>query len=139
MQSYLSAFSGYYTTADTGYKDEGGYLWIMSRSDDIINVAGHRLSTGAIEEVLASHPNVAECAVIGVADKLKGEVPLGTVMLKAGVDHPRNEIVKELIQMVREKIGPVASFKTAIIVKRLPMSRYLCIVHIDIIQIFCLT
>lgn len=122
-QSYLSAFSGYYLTADAGYKDEDGYLWIMSRTDDIINVAGHRLSTGAMEEILASHPDVAECAVIGVADELKGEVPLGTVVLKAGVERPEAEIIKELVQMVREKIGPVASFKVATVVKRLPKTR----------------
>jgi len=123
QQSYLSAFSGYYLTADAGYIDEDGYLWIMSRTDDIINVAGHRLSTGAMEEILASHPDVAECAVIGVADELKGEVPLGTVVLKAGVDRPDNEIVSELIQMVRKQIGPVASFKVATVVKRLPKTR----------------
>jgi len=123
QQSYLSAFPGYYLTADAGYIDEDGYLWIMSRTDDIINVAGHRLSTGAMEEVLASHPDVAECAVIGVADELKGEVPLGTVVLKAGVDRPDNEIVSELIQMVRKQIGPVASFKVATVVKRLPKTR----------------
>jgi propionyl-CoA synthetase len=122
-QSYLSAFPGYYATADAGYKDEDGYLWIMSRTDDIINVAGHRLSTGAMEEVLAAHPDVAECAVIGAADALKGEVPLGIVVLKAGVERPGDQIVKELVRMVREGIGPVASFKTAAIVKRLPKTR----------------
>jgi propionyl-CoA synthetase len=121
--SYLSAFSGYYLTADAGYKDEDGYLWIMSRTDDIINVAGHRLSTGAMEEVLAAHPDVAECAVIGVTDEIKGEVPIGTVVLKAGVDRPHEEIVRELVQMVRERIGPVASFKIATVVKRLPKTR----------------
>lgn len=122
-QAYLSTFPGYYLTADAGYKDEDGYLWIMSRTDDIINVAGHRLSTGAMEEVLASHPDVAECAVIGVADQLKGEVPLGTIVLKAGVNRPKEEIVQELIQMVRERIGPVASFKVATVVDRLPKTR----------------
>ncbi|RMF02862.1 MAG: propionyl-CoA synthetase [Chloroflexi bacterium] len=121
--SYLSAFPGYYTTADAGYIDEDGYVWIMSRTDDIINVAGHRLSTGGMEEVLASHPDVAECAVIGVADELKGEIPLGMVVLKAGVNRDENEIIKELIQMVREKIGPVASFKVATTVDRLPKTR----------------
>lgn len=121
--SYLSAHPGYYVTADAGYKDDDGYLWIMSRTDDIINVAGHRLSTGAMEEVLASHPDVAECAVLGVADELKGEIPVGTVVLKAGVDRPHDEIVRELVQMVREKIGPVASFKIATVVKRLPKTR----------------
>jgi propionyl-CoA synthetase len=122
-RSYLSAFEGYYSTADAGYKDEDGYVWIMSRTDDIINVAGHRLSTGGMEEVLASHQDVAECAVIGVADALKGEVPLGLVVLKAGVDRDEAEISKELIQMVRDRIGPVASFKMAITVKRLPKTR----------------
>jgi propionyl-CoA synthetase len=123
INSYLSAFRGYYSTADAGYKDEDGYVWIMSRTDDIINVAGHRLSTGGMEEVLASHPDVAECAVIGVADPLKGEVPLGLVVLKAGVDRTNEDIVKELVQMVRENIGPVASFKVATTVKRLPKTR----------------
>ncbi len=122
-ESYLNDFPGYYITADAGYKDEDGYLWIMSRTDDIINVAGHRLSTGGMEEVLASHPDVAECAVIGVADKLKGEVPLGTIVLKSGVDRPEEEIVKEVIQLVRQKIGPVASFKVATVVQRLPKTR----------------
>jgi propionyl-CoA synthetase len=123
IKSYLSAFNGYYTTADAGFKDEDGYLWIMSRTDDIINVAGHRLSTGAMEEVLSAHPDVAECAVIGVADELKGEIPLGTVVLKAGVNRSDDEIVKELVKMVRERIGPVASFKVATVVKRLPKTR----------------
>jgi propionyl-CoA synthetase len=123
QNSYLSSFPGYYLTADAGFKDEDNYLWIMSRTDDIINVAGHRLSTGAMEEVLASHPDVAECAVIGVADEIKGEVPLGTIVLKAGVNRPPEEIVQELIRMVRERIGPVASFKIATVVKRLPKTR----------------
>lgn len=122
-QTYLSNFPGYYSTADAGFKDEDGYLWIMSRTDDIINVAGHRLSTGAMEEVLAAHPDVAECAVIGVADALKGEIPLGTVVLKAGVNRPHDAIIKELVQMVRERIGPVASFKIAAVVERLPKTR----------------
>ncbi|MCA9954169.1 MAG: propionyl-CoA synthetase [Anaerolineales bacterium] len=122
-QTYLSNYPGYYSTADAGFKDDDGYLWIMSRTDDIINVAGHRLSTGAMEEVLASHPDVAECAVIGVADELKGEIPLGTIVLKAGVTRPHDEIVRELIQLVREKIGPVAAFKTATIVEALPKTR----------------
>jgi propionyl-CoA synthetase len=122
-ESYLSAYPGYYQTADAGYKDQDGYLWIMSRTDDIINVAGHRLSTGALEEVLASHPNVAECAVVGAADELKGEIPLGLVVLKTGVVRPHDEIIAELVLMVREKIGPVASFKVAAIVKRLPKTR----------------
>jgi propionyl-CoA synthetase len=123
VDSYLTPYPGYYKTADAGYKDEDGYLWIMSRTDDIINVAGHRLSTGALEEVLAAHPDVAECAVIGVADELKGEVPLGLVVLKLGVGRAPEEIVTELIQLVREKIGPVASFKVATVVHRLPKTR----------------
>jgi propionyl-CoA synthetase len=123
VESYLESYPGYYKTADAGFKDEDGYLWIMSRTDDIINVAGHRLSTGAFEEVLASHGDVAECAVIGVADELKGEVPLGLVVLKAGVARAHGEIVTELIALVREKIGPVASFKLATVVNRLPKTR----------------
>jgi len=123
VESYLDTYPGYYKTADAGYKDEDGYLWIMSRTDDIINVAGHRLSTGALEEVLAAHSDVAECAVVGVADELKGEVPLGLVVLKLGVATPQEEIVAELIRLVREKIGPVASFKLATIVNRLPKTR----------------
>lgn len=123
LETYIEPYPGYYKTADAGYKDEDGYLWIMSRTDDIINVAGHRLSTGALEEVLASHSDVAECAVIGVADELKGEIPVGLVVLKVGVERTQEEVVAELIQMVREKIGPVASFKVATIVKRLPKTR----------------
>ncbi len=123
VESYLSYHEGYYLTGDAGYKDEDGYLWIMSRFDDIINVAGHRLSTGGMEEVLANHPDVAECAVIGVEDKLKGELPLGMVVLKAGVDKAGDEIRAECISMVREKIGPVAAFKLVIIVERLPKTR----------------
>ena len=123
LASYIEDYPGYYKTADAGFKDEDGYLWIMSRTDDIINVAGHRLSTGALEEVLCAHADVAECAVIGVADELKGEVPLGLVVLKLGVERSHEEIVAELIQLVREKIGPVASFKTATIVNRLPKTR----------------
>lgn len=122
-RSYLSTYPGYYKTADAGYKDEDGYLWIMSRTDDIINVAGHRLSTGAIEEVLASHPDVAECAVVGVADAIKGEVPVGFVVLKSGVTRDKTAITSELVTKVRDVIGPVASFKQSIIVKRLPKTR----------------
>lgn len=122
-ESYLDTYPGYYQTADAGYRDEEGYLYIMARTDDIINVAGHRLSTGGMEEVLASHPDVAECAVVGVADDLKGEVPVGFVVLKAGVDRPDEEIVKEVVRLVRDKIGPVASFKTATVVNRLPKTR----------------
>ena len=120
---YLDPFPGYYKTADAGYIDNDGYLWIMSRTDDIINVAGHRLSTGAMEEILASHPDVAECAVVGVADEIKGEVPVGFIVLKAGVTRDQDAIVKELIGLVREKIGPVAAFKQSLVVKRLPKTR----------------
>src|SRR3954465_9221860 len=112
-QAYLADFPGYYKTADAGYIDADGYVYVMARTDDIINVAGHRLSTGAMEEVLSAHPDVAECAVIGVADALKGQVPLGFLVLKAGVSRAEAEIVREVVQMVRERIGPVASFKTA--------------------------
>ena len=122
-EAYLSAFPGYYQTADAGYVDEDGYVFVMARTDDIINVAGHRLSTGAMEEVLASHPDVAECAVIGVADQLKGQLPVGFLVLKAGVDRPSDEIVAETVQLVRDRIGPVASFKTAAVVERLPKTR----------------
>ena len=120
---YLSTFPGYYQTADAGYIDENGYVFVMSRTDDIINVAGHRLSTGAIEEVLAAHPDVAETAVIGVADELKGQLPVGFLVLKSGVERNRDEIVAEVVQLVRERIGPVASFKTAVVVDRLPKTR----------------
>lgn len=123
IESYLSRYPGYYLTGDAGFQDEDGYLYIMSRIDDIINVAGHRLSTGGMEEVLASHPDVAECCVIGVADELKGEVPIGFVVLKAGVQRAEADIVRELVQMVRDKIGAVASFKQAVVVKRLPKTR----------------
>ncbi len=122
-KSYLSRFEGFYETADAGYRDEDGYLWIMSRTDDIINVAGHRLSTGSMEEVLAAHPDVAECAVIGVADALKGQLPLGLVVLKAGVQRAESEIVAELVQMMRDRIGAVAAFKQACVVARLPKTR----------------
>lgn len=121
--SYLKEFPGFYQTGDAGFVDEDGYVYVMSRTDDIINVAGHRLSTGAMEEVLASHPDIAECAVIGAADDLKGQVPLGLVVLKAGVDRSYDEIVKEAVQLVREKIGPVAAFKTAAVANRLPKTR----------------
>jgi propionyl-CoA synthetase len=121
--TYLSAFPGYYQTADAGFVDEDGYVFVMARTDDIINVAGHRLSTGAMEEVLAAHPDVAECAVIGVADELKGQLPLGFVVLKAGVDRAEETIGTELVQLVRERIGPVAAFRTAVVVPRLPKTR----------------
>jgi propionyl-CoA synthetase len=120
---YLSAYPGYYQTADAGYIDEAGYVFVMARTDDIINVAGHRLSTGAIEEVLAAHPDVAECAVIGVADEVKGQLPVGFLVLKAGVVRPGAEIVAEAVRLVRERIGPVVSFKTAAVVDRLPKTR----------------
>jgi len=123
VESYLSAEPGYYLTGDAGMKDADGYLFIMSRIDDIINVAGHRLSTGGMEEVLASHPDVAECAVIGVADQLKGEIPLGLVVLKSGVEKPEDQIDRELVLLVREKIGPVADFKKVVVVERLPKTR----------------
>jgi propionyl-CoA synthetase len=122
-ETYLDPFPGYYATADAGYVDENAYVFVMARTDDIINVAGHRLSTGAIEEVLAAHTDVAECAVIGVADELKGQVPLGLLVLKAGVERPHDEIVGEAVQLVRDRIGPVASFKTAAVVQRLPKTR----------------
>ncbi len=122
-ETYLDSFPGYYQTADAGYVDERGYVFVMSRTDDIINVAGHRLSTGAIEEVLAAHPDVAEGAVIGVADELKGQLPVGLLVLKAGVERPHDEISGEVIRLVRERIGPVASFKTAVVVDRLPKTR----------------
>ncbi len=121
--SYLAEFPGYYKTADAGFKDEDGYLYIMGRTDDIINVAGHRLSTGGMEEVLSSHPDVAECAVIGIKDELKGEVPCGFMVLKAGVTRAPDEIEREIVALVREKIGPVAAFKLAMTVPRLPKTR----------------
>jgi len=123
LKWYLSVYPGFYKTADAGYIDDDGYLWIMSRTDDIINVAGHRLSTGAMEEVLASHPDVAECAVVGVADSIKGEVPVGLIVLKSGVARSQASIVGELVGLVRERIGPVAAFKQAVVVKRLPKTR----------------
>jgi propionyl-CoA synthetase len=122
-EAYLAAFPGHYSTADAGMVDEDGYVWVMSRTDDIINVAGHRLSTGAMEEVLAAHPDVAECAVLGVKDSLKGQVPLGLVVLKAGVAKPEAEVAAELAAMVRERIGPVAAFREARVVQRLPKTR----------------
>ena len=121
--SYLTEHPGHYHTSDAGYIDEDGYVWVMSRTDDIINVAGHRLSTGAIEEVVASHPDVAECAVIGVKDDLKGQVPVGLIVLKATCRRPHAEIAAEVIARVRERIGPVACFKHASVVARLPKTR----------------
>ncbi len=123
IDAYLRKYPGFYLTGDAGYRDADGYLWIMSRTDDVINVAGHRLSTGGMEEVLAGHPDVAECAVIGVTDALKGQMPLGLIVLKAGVDRGDQEVVGELIKRVREQIGPVAAFKLVAVVKRLPKTR----------------
>nr|WP_295464514.1 propionyl-CoA synthetase [Mesorhizobium sp.] len=123
FNAYLAEFPGYYKTADAGYLDADGYLFIMARTDDIINVAGHRLSTGAMEEVVASHPDVAECAVIGVADEMKGQLPLCFVVLSAGVSRDPAEIEREIVALVRDRIGPVAAFRTAVSVKRLPKTR----------------
>ena len=123
VASYLSQFPGYYTTADAGYVDEDGYVYVMSRTDDIVNVAGHRLSTGSMEEVLASHPDVAECAVVGVHDELKGQIPVGFLVLKKGVERDPQEIVTEVVHMVRQRIGPVAAFRTAVVVPALPKTR----------------
>ncbi len=122
-KSYLERFPGYYETGDAGYIDEDGYLYIMARTDDVINVAGHRLSTGGMEEVLASHPDVAECAVIGVTDQLKGQLPLGFLCTNAGTNRPDEDVVSECVKLVRDKIGPVAAFKHAVVVKRLPKTR----------------
>ena len=123
LESYMNSFPGHYMTGDAGMIDEDGYVHVMARTDDIINVAGHRLSTGAMEEVLAAHPDVAECAVIGVADSLKGQLPLGFLVLKVGAEANDAEVVKEVVQMVRQRIGPVAAFKQATVVKRLPKTR----------------
>jgi propionyl-CoA synthetase len=123
FDAYLAEYPGYYKTGDAGYVDADGYVYVMTRVDDVINVAGHRLSTGQMEEVLAGHKDVAECAVIGAADELKGQVPLGFVVLKSGVNRPETEIVKEIVALVRDKIGPVAAFKQAVVVKRLPKTR----------------
>ena len=123
QKSYLNTFPGFYETGDAGMIDEDGYLYIMARTDDVINVAGHRLSTGAMEEVLASHPDVAECAVIGVSDALKGQAPMGFVCLTNGVDRPHGEITAECVKMIRNQIGPVAAFKLALVVDRLPKTR----------------
>ena len=122
-QSYLEAYPGFFFSGDGGYTDDDGYVYITGRIDDIINVAGHRLSTAAMEEVVASHPAVAECAVIGVQDNMKGEVPLGFVVLKAGADIGEEELEKELVALVRQKVGPVAFFKQAVVVRRLPKTR----------------
>jgi len=122
-KSYLSHFPGYYETADAGYMDEDGYLYIMARTDDIINVAGHRLSTGGMEEVLASHPDVAECAVVGIADNLKGQIPIGFVVLKSGVNKQPGDVEAECVKLVRDKIGAVAALRHVMAVGRLPKTR----------------
>jgi propionyl-CoA synthetase len=123
VSAYLTEFPGYYSTSDAGYRDDDGYVWVMARTDDVINVAGHRLSTGQMEEVLAKHGDVAECAVVGVADELKGQLPMGFIVLKMGVNKPLAVIEKEAIALVREQIGPVAAFKSVVIVDRLPKTR----------------
>ncbi len=123
IESYMAEFPGYYETGDAGYMDEEGYIFVMARTDDIINVAGHRLSTGAMEEVLADHGDVAECAVVGVEDALKGQLPLGFLVLNAGVNTEREAVVRDVVGMVRERIGPVAAFKSAVVVERLPKTR----------------
>jgi len=122
-RSYMEAFPGYYHTADGGYMDEDGYVFIMGRTDDVINVAGHRLSTGEMEELIGSHAAVAECAVVGVDDQLKGQLPIGLVVLKDGVEAEIPALEAELVQLIRREIGAVAAFKTAIVVKRLPKTR----------------
>jgi propionyl-CoA synthetase len=122
-KSYLDTFPGYYETGDAGMIDDDGYLYIMARTDDVINVAGHRLSTGAMEEVLAHHPDVAECAVIGVSDALKGQLPFGFLCLNKGADRSEQEVITECIALMRQKIGPVAAFKLAAVVDRLPKTR----------------
>jgi propionyl-CoA synthetase len=134
-KSYLNAFPGYYETGDAGMIDEDGYLYIMARTDDVINVAGHRLSTGAMEEVLASHPDVAECAVVGVTDQLKGQAPLGLVCLTTGVNRPHVEITTECVKLIRDKIGPVAAFKNALVVDRLPKTRSGKILRATVVKI----
>jgi propionyl-CoA synthetase len=122
-ESYTDPYPGYYFTGDAGFIDEDGYVWVMGRTDDVINVAGHRLSTGGMEEILARHPDVAECAVLGVQDDLKGQVPVGLVVLKSAANREHEELVAELVQMVRDQLGPIASFKKAVVVQRLPKTR----------------
>jgi propionyl-CoA synthetase len=123
QQSYFSRYPGFYETGDAGYIDDNDYVYVMARTDDVINVAGHRLSTGAFEEVLAAHPDVAECAVVGVADDLKGQLPLGLVVLSDAAQRDHREVVEELLAAVRDTIGPVAAFKHCHVVKRLPKTR----------------
>jgi propionyl-CoA synthetase len=123
QNSYLKFYEGYYLTGDSGYIDKDGYVWVMGRMDGVINVAGHRLSTGEMEEIAGTHPDVAEAAVIGVDDALKGESPMGFVVLKSGANRDNNEVVAELVQLIRKQIGPVAAFKIATVVARLPKTR----------------
>ena len=123
VSSYLEAFPGYYHTGDGGFKDDDGYIYITGRTDDVINVSGHRLSTGEMEEVVSAHPAVAECAVIGVNDELKGQLPVGLIVLKAGENIAEEQLQTELVQMVREQVGALACFRSAIIVQRLPKTR----------------
>ncbi|MCI5211351.1 MAG: propionyl-CoA synthetase, partial [Candidatus Electrothrix sp. ATG2] len=123
VSSYMSRYPGYYETGDGGYIDEDGYVFVMGRIDDVINIAGHRLSTGAMEEIIAAHPQVAECAVIGVDDSLKGQKPLGLAVLKAGVEGDEEKLKEELVQMIRTRIGPIACYRETIIVARLPKTR----------------
>jgi propionyl-CoA synthetase len=123
VSSYMKTFPGYYETSDGGYIDEEGYVYVMGRMDDVINIAGHRLSTGAMEEVVSTHPDVAECAVFGTDDQLKGQKPIGLIVLKAGVSTDEEEIKKDLIQMVRNQIGPIACYRETAVVKRLPKTR----------------
>jgi propionyl-CoA synthetase len=123
IESYMKIFPGYYFTSDGGNIDEDGYVYIMGRVDDVINVAGHRLSTGAMEEVVAQHKDIAECAVIGAHDSLKGQLPVGLVVLKAGIEKDEADLKQELVQMIRNEIGPIACFKEAVVVQRLPKTR----------------
>mgnify|MGYP003977320409 CR=1 FL=1 len=134
--SYLNEFPGYYSSADAGYIDQDGYISVMARTDDIINCAGHRLSTGAMEEVLSKHNDIAECAVVGVDDELKGQIPIGFIVVNSGTVTSNEIIIKETIHMVRNEIGPVASFRKAIIVKRLPKTRSGKILRNTIASIF---
>ncbi|MDK1018602.1 MAG: propionyl-CoA synthetase [Actinomycetota bacterium] len=135
VTTYLSRYPGFYESADAGYIDEQGYIFVMARTDDIINVAGHRLSNGAVEEVLAAHPDVAECAVVGVADALKGQLPVGLLVLKVGAERTNHEVVSDVIAAVRHEIGPVAAFKAAIVVDRLPKTRSGKILRATIVRI----
>jgi len=123
LQSYINVMPGYYFTSDGGYIDEDGYVFVMGRVDDVINVAGHRLSTGEMEEIVSTHKDIAECAVFGVGDELKGQVPVGLAVLKAGIERDEEELKQELVKLIREEIGAIANFKQAAIVKRLPKTR----------------